>query len=96
MYQNLNFDQLEHNFDAIFGAGYSVSLFTDWQHHQATQVWIKRKLQPGEKHESAAGFLRRKTCNRKVASHHRPSRRKLHGAAWESPAPGMNACPTSR
>jgi xylitol oxidase len=56
VYQNLSFDQLAHNFDAIFGAGYSVSLFTDWQHHQATQVWIKRKLQPDEKHESAAEF----------------------------------------
>ena len=56
VYQNLSFSELEHNFDAIFGVGYSVSLFTDWQHPQATQVWIKRKLQPGEKHESAPDF----------------------------------------
>ncbi len=56
VYQSLNFDQLEHNFDAVFGAGYSVSLFTDWQHHKATQVWIKRKLQAGEHHESATDF----------------------------------------
>ncbi len=50
VYQNLSFDQLEHNFDSIFGAAYSVSLFTDWQHHRATQVWIKRKLTAGEKY----------------------------------------------
>ena len=47
VYRNLSFDQLEHHFDDIFGAGYSVSLFTDWQQHRATQVWIKRRLAPG-------------------------------------------------
>jgi len=48
VYRNLSFSELEHNFDAIFGAGYSVSLFTDWQNHRATQVWIKRRLAPSE------------------------------------------------
>jgi alditol oxidase len=66
VYQNLSFDQLEHNFDAIFGAGYSVSLFTDWQHHQATQVWIKRKLQPGEKHGSSPDFYGAKRATEKL------------------------------
>jgi len=66
VYQNLNFNELAHNFDAIFGAGYSVSLFTDWQHHQATQVWIKRKLQSGEKHESAAEFYGAKRATEKL------------------------------
>ena len=47
VYENLAFDQLEHHFDEIFGSGYSVSLFTDWQNHRATQVWIKSRLQPG-------------------------------------------------
>ncbi|QEE28982.1 FAD-binding protein [Terriglobus albidus] len=44
VYENLSFDQLEHNLDAIFGSGYSVSLFTDWQHHRATQVWLKQSI----------------------------------------------------
>lgn len=47
VYRNLSFDHLQHHFDEIFSAGYSVSLFTDWQHHRATQVWIKRRLAPG-------------------------------------------------
>src|SRR5215470_8146897 len=47
VYENLSFDQLEHNLDAIFGSGYSVSLFTDWQNHRATQVWIKKRMEPG-------------------------------------------------
>jgi len=49
VYENLPFHQLEHSLLDIFAAGYSVSLFTDWQQHRATQAWIKRKLNdPGE------------------------------------------------
>ncbi len=48
VYENLSFDQLQHNLDTIFGSGYSVSLFTDWQNHRATQVWIKSVVKPGE------------------------------------------------
>src|SRR6185437_11716470 len=44
VYRNLSFDHLKDRLDDIFGAGYSVSLFTDWQNRRATQVWIKRKL----------------------------------------------------
>jgi xylitol oxidase len=44
VYENLSFDQLEHNLDAIFSSGYSVSLFTDWQNHRATQVWLKQTV----------------------------------------------------
>ena len=47
VYQNLSFDQLEHNLDAIMGAGYSVSLFTDWQHNTASEVWIKDRVATG-------------------------------------------------
>jgi xylitol oxidase len=46
VYQNLPFGELEHNLDAIFSSGYSVSLFTDWQKERATQVWIKRRVDP--------------------------------------------------
>ena len=49
VYESLSFSQLEHNLDAIFGSGYSVSLFTDWQKGRATQVWIKQRVQPGAK-----------------------------------------------
>ncbi len=48
VYRNLSFDHLKDSFAGIFGAGYSVSLFTDWQKHRATQVWIKRRVTPGE------------------------------------------------
>jgi xylitol oxidase len=45
VYENLPLGELEHHFDEIFGSGYSVSLFTDWQNHRATQVWIKSRIE---------------------------------------------------
>jgi xylitol oxidase len=47
VYENLSFSQLEHHLEEIYLSGYSVSLFTNWQNHQATQVWVKRRLEPG-------------------------------------------------
>ena len=48
VYENLSLAQLENHLDDIFSSGYSVSLFTDWQNHRATQVWIKRRVEPGD------------------------------------------------
>ena len=47
VYENLSMDQLEHHLDEIFASGYSVSLFTDWQNHRISQVWVKRRVEPG-------------------------------------------------
>ncbi len=47
VYENLSFDHLEKHLEDIFASGYSVSLFTDWQNHRATQVWIKSRVAPG-------------------------------------------------
>jgi xylitol oxidase len=46
VYENLSFEHLEHHLEEIFSSGYSVSLFTDWQNHRATQLWIKRRMTP--------------------------------------------------
>ena len=45
VYENLSFDRLKRHLPEIFSSGYSVSLFTDWQNHRATQVWVKTRLQ---------------------------------------------------
>ena len=47
VYEDLPFSQLEAHLDDIFASGYSVSIFTDWQKHRATQVWVKRRVNPG-------------------------------------------------
>jgi xylitol oxidase len=36
--------QLKPNFEQIISAGYSVSLFTDWQSDSINEVWIKSRL----------------------------------------------------
>jgi alditol oxidase len=43
VYLDLPFAALERHLMDVFGSGYSVSLFTDWQQGRATQVWIKRR-----------------------------------------------------
>ena len=48
VYQNLSFDQLEHHLEEVMSAGYSVSLFTDWQQHRVLQVWVKQLAKPGD------------------------------------------------
>lgn len=48
VYENLALQQLEHHFDDIMGAGYSVSLFTDWANKNFSEVWVKSKLTDGE------------------------------------------------
>ena len=50
VYQNLPLAQLNDNFEAIMGSGYSVSLFTDWQKNRISEVWLKRRVE-----ESATG-----------------------------------------
>ena len=48
VYLNLPMEQLESHFDEIMSAGYSVSLFHDWQTSNINQVWIKRVVKDGE------------------------------------------------
>jgi len=43
IFQELPLQSLEDNFDTILSAGYSVSLFTDWQNQMISQVWVKRR-----------------------------------------------------
>ncbi len=41
VYEKLPWAQLKDHFDEIMSAGYSVSLFTDWQSENINEVWIK-------------------------------------------------------
>jgi alditol oxidase len=66
VYQNLSFDELGKNFGEVFGAGYSVSVFTDWEHHRATQVWIKRRLAANDENYWAPEFLGAKLATEKL------------------------------
>jgi alditol oxidase len=56
VYENLPFAQLEHHLEDIFASGYSVSIFSDWQNHRATQVWVKRRVDHGSPVDLHADF----------------------------------------
>lgn len=56
VYENLSMAQLEKHLEEIFASGYSVSFFTDWQNHRITQVWIKRRIEPGTMQKWPADF----------------------------------------
>ncbi len=66
VYENLGMDQLERHLEEIFASGYSVSLFTDWQNHRISQVWIKRRVEKGSKTEFAPELLGAKLATRKL------------------------------
>src|SRR3984885_11583555 len=66
VYENLSFSQLEHHLDDIFASGYSVSIFTDWQNHSATQVWIKRRDVHASKADQASDFYGAKAATRNL------------------------------
>lgn len=73
VYENLSLAKLEGHLDEIFASGYSVSLFTDWQNHRATQVWIKSRVD-----QRSSSALKPEFFGAKLATH------KLHPLAGHS------------
>ncbi|WP_147204246.1 FAD-binding protein [Segetibacter aerophilus] len=57
--------QLKDNFDKIVSAGYSVSLFTDWQTENINEVWIKRRDQ-GSDQDLPAEFFGAKAATKNL------------------------------
>jgi alditol oxidase len=66
VYENLSMARLEKHLDEIFASGYSVSLFTDWQRHRITQVWIKTRVEPGAPFKIAREFFGARPATRKL------------------------------
>ncbi|MES2645889.1 MAG: FAD-binding protein [Bacteroidota bacterium] len=48
---------LKDNFNKIVGAGYSVSLFTDWQTPNINEVWIKSRVDNGVNYDGVKDFF---------------------------------------
>jgi xylitol oxidase len=66
VYENLPLERLEGHLDEIFSSGYSVSLFTDWQNHRMTQVWIKSRVEPGASSALKPDFFGAKLATRNL------------------------------
>ena len=79
----------------IFGSGYSVSLFTDWQNHRATQVWIKRRrATQSEPTHGRRSFMAPNAPSRSCILFPAMLRRTARSST-ASRARGMSACRTS-
>ena len=48
VYKKVPLSLVYENFDAIMSAGYSVSLFPDWQYDYVNTVWVKQRLPNNE------------------------------------------------
>ena len=66
VYENLPFSELEHHLADIMGAGYSVSLFTDWQNGRADEVWIKCRVDQGGASAPSARFYNATLATKKL------------------------------
>ena len=48
VYLDMPMAQVRDHFEDVVSAGYSVSLFTDWRKGRVNEVWVKRRVEPGE------------------------------------------------
>ncbi|MBD1366055.1 FAD-binding protein [Mucilaginibacter sp. ZT4R22] len=62
VFTNMPLAQVKHNFEKIVSAGYSVSLFTDWQNDIVSEVWIKSRMD--EKDHTEAEFYGAKAATK--------------------------------
>ncbi len=65
VYQDMPVEQVKEHFDDIEASGYSVSLFTDWQKHRVSEVWVKCRAENGRMYDGPAEFFgaKRATVN---------------------------------
>ncbi len=66
VFEKLPMAQLKQHFDAIISAGYSVSLFTDWQSETINEVWIKSRMDDAANSKPMAEFYGAKHAARNL------------------------------
>jgi xylitol oxidase len=66
VYLNLPMSAVRDHFEEIVAAGYSVSLFTDWQNGILSEVWLKRRIENGRALTAAPEFFGAKLATRNV------------------------------
>ena len=94
VYLDLPMAQVREHFEEIVAAGYSVSLFTDWQKGRVNEVWVKRRVEKGEtpapRRISTAHVPPRRTFTRSSSS-----QLKTAPSRWVWSGRGTSACRTS-
>ncbi|MEP6596111.1 MAG: FAD-binding protein [Ginsengibacter sp.] len=64
VFLKLPMTQLKEHFEQILSAGYSVSLFTDWQSESINEVWIKSRVDNGINYEGVPEFFGAKAATK--------------------------------
>lgn len=64
VFENLKISALKHQFNEIMSAGYSVSLFTDWQDGNVSEVWVKSKPKTGHSFAGQKEFFGAKAATK--------------------------------
>jgi len=65
VYENMPLQQMKNNFEKIMSAGYSVSLFTDWQ-KDINEVWIKSLSGKSTEHQVEKEFFGARAATKNV------------------------------
>ncbi|MDP9230907.1 MAG: FAD-binding protein [Bacteroidota bacterium] len=66
VYLNLPMSQLKEHFEKIVSAGYSVSLFTDWQSESINEVWIKSREDDATNNNAMPEFFGAKAATKNI------------------------------
>jgi xylitol oxidase len=66
VYQGLPVAMLCSHFDEIFGSGYSVSVFTDWQGTRHSQVWVKQRAGAGRSWQPEPRWMDARLADRQL------------------------------
>jgi xylitol oxidase len=65
VFLNMPMEQVKQHFEKIVSAGYSVSLFTDWQSDSINEVWIKSRIGT-DKYEGGPEFYGAKAATKNL------------------------------
>jgi xylitol oxidase len=66
VFLDLPMDQLKTHFKEIVSAGYSVSLFTDWQKENINEVWIKSRVEKDKIYQPVESFFGAKAATKNL------------------------------
>jgi alditol oxidase len=66
VYENLSFTAMKDHFDAIQASAYSVSLFTDWQNHNFSEVWLKSRTEKTQAFDAKPEFFGAKLATKNL------------------------------
>jgi alditol oxidase len=66
VYLKMPLAELKEHFEKIVSAGYSVSLFTDWQNESINEVWIKSRTDDGTDNNEMPQFFGAKAATKNM------------------------------